>query len=159
MHMFRNININLYKMYFKESLGLNSQYEYIKYMYSWNPQAVEEFEKGKFNESNVAYKWMQSGISSAFFSSPDSGKDILDSKDLFDIYYCNLRNTLCFNNNIHLSDIIYKIIYCSESVDEPFKWEDKIQKQIIHIFEKYNVVQVLCTLLIYAQTGDIYSER
>lgn len=155
MQMFRNINFNLYKMYFKESLGLSSQYEYIKCMYSWNPKAVEEFEKGKFNKSNIAYKWMQSGISSVFFSLPDSQENILHSKDLFDICYCNLRNTLRFNNNIGLSNVICKIIYSPESADEPFEWEESIQKQLINIFEKYNIIQVLCILLIYAQTNDI----
>lgn len=144
-------------MYFKESLRLNSQYEYIRCMYFWNPKAVEEFEKGKFNESNIAYKWMHSGISSNFFSLPDSREDVLVSKDLFDICYCNLRNTLCFNNNIHLSDVIRKIIYFPETVSEPFEWDKNIQNQIIHIFEKYDVIQVLCTLLIYAQTGNIYT--
>lgn len=157
MQMFRNININLYKMYFKKALRINSQYEYLKYMYSWNPKAVREFEKGKFTESNVAYKWMQSGISSNFFLLPDSDEDIFSSKDLFDVCYFNLRSTLCFNNNIYLKNVIYKIIYYPETVSEPFKWEKNTQNQMIHIFEKYDVIQVLCTLLVYAQTGEIYT--
>lgn len=156
--MFRNININLYKMYFKRILGLKSQYEYIKSMYLWNPQAVEEFEKGQFNASNISYKWMQGRISPTFFSSTDSQKTILSSNDLFDICYYNLRNTLCCTNNVELSDVIRKIIYNSESeVNEPFEWETNIKEEMIHIFEKYNIIQVLSTLLIYAQTGDIYT--
>lgn len=156
--MFRNININLYKMYFKDKLGLKSQYEYIKSMYFWNPKAVEKFEKGQFNTSNMSYKWMHGRISSSIFSFPDSHENILSSNDLFDICYSNLRNTLYFTNNVELSNVIHKIIYNSETeVDEPFKWETNIKNEMIHIFEKYNTIQVLCTLLIYAQTGDIYT--
>lgn len=157
MKLFRDININLYKMYFKKALGLNSQYEYIKSMYSWNPQAVREFEKGKFSESNIAYKWMQSGISASFFSLPDSQENPLESKDLFDLCYNNLKNTLCVINNIQLSESIRHMIYNPESAEEPFAWETGIQKRMIRIFEKYDVIQVLCTLLIYAQTGEIYT--
>lgn len=156
--MFRNININLYKMYFKEKLGLKSQYEYIKNMYLWNPQAVEEFEKGQFNASNMSYKWMQGRISPSFFSSENSQENLLCSPDLFDICYCNLRNTLCFTNNMELSDVIRKIIYNSElETFEPFEWKVKIKKEMMHIYEKYDIIQVLCTLLIYAQTDEIYT--
>lgn len=145
-------------MYFKRILGLKSQYEYIKNMYFWNPQAVEEFEKGQFNANNMSYKWMQGRISPTFFSSADSQENVLNSSDLFDICYYNLRNTLCFTSNIELSVVIHKIIYNSESeVDEPFEWRQSIKEEMIRIYEKYNIIQVLSTLLIYAQTGDIYT--
>lgn len=52
MGIFRSININLYKMYFKNELNFKSQYEYLKYMYLWNPEAVKKFEEGRFNPYN-----------------------------------------------------------------------------------------------------------
>lgn len=157
MSIFRNINMNLYKMYFKKLFDLKNQYDYIKYMYLWNQKAVEEFEKGTFNKSNVAYKWMQNGIPHMFFMSPNTKENILDSKNLFDICYYNLRNILHLTSNKCLSDIIYKIIYSAENTAEPFEWEKGKQSQMIHIFEKYNTTQVLSTLLIYAETGLIYT--
>lgn len=156
--MFRNININLYKMYFKKEYGLKSQYEYIKSMYLWNAQAVEEFEKGKFKTGNMSYKWMQGKISPAFFSCVHSDYNVLDSADLFDICYCNLRNNFHFTSNTELSDVIHKIIYNPESeAEEPFSWEINTQKEMMYISEKYDTVQVLSTLLIYAQTGSIHT--
>lgn len=157
MGIFRNININLYKMYFKESFGLNSQYEYLKCMYSWNPSAVKKFEQGKFNVNDIAYKWMKNGISPSFLLA-DPNEDMLHFDSLFDICYFHLRNKVCLENNCNLTETIRKIIYSSEtSIDEPFAWEISTKKRMINIFEKYDTIQTLCTLLIYAQIGEIYT--
>ncbi len=160
MQIFRNININLYKMYFKDLLDVKNQYEYLKSMYCWNPKAVIEFEKGHFNPHNVSYKWMQNGISSIFFSFPDSDEDILSSPYLFDICYDNLKNTLYLTNSVKLAEVIYAIIFEPESsVEEPFSWKENLQYRLKQIYETFNSIQVLCTLLIYAQKQVIYTPR
>ncbi len=35
MKIFKDINVNLYKMHFKNILNLKNQYEYLKRMYKW----------------------------------------------------------------------------------------------------------------------------
>lgn len=158
MDIFGNININLYEMYFKKLLGIKNRYEYLKIMYGWNPKAVEQFEKANFRNHNVANKWFEKEITKSFFIVEFSDENILTSPNLFDIVYSHLKNTLYLTNSLTLSTVIQKIIYESEtSVKKCFKWNRQIQNQMELIFEKYNSVQVLSTLLIYAQTQKIYT--
>ncbi len=153
MEIFGKINVNLYKMYFKDSFGIQNRYDYLKMVYSWNPEVVEQFESGNFRNHNVANKWFEKEISQSFFD-----ENVLTSPHLFDIVYSYLKNTLYLTNSLELSDVIRKIIYESEtSVKECFTWDRHVQNQMELIFEKYNSVQVLSTLLIYAQTKKIYT--
>ena len=160
MRIFRGINVNLYKMYFKNMLKLKNQYEYLKCMYKWGLKQIENFEKGHFNSYSTSYKWMQNGIPNTIFSLPHSEKNIMNSTYLFDICYDSLKNSLCLMNNQQLSKVLHIIIFDSETgADEPFVWEENVQMNMKHIYETYNCIQVLCTLLIYAQTQMIYTPR
>lgn len=159
MGIFRSININLYKMYFKNELNFKSQYEYLKYMYLWNPEAVKKFEEGRFNPYNTSYRWMQNGIPDIFFVSDDSENNIFNSPHLFDICYDNLKNSIYLTNNQQLLQVIDTIISDSERAYEPFVWEENVQKKMQQIYETYDCIHVLCTLLIYAQTNIIYTQR
>lgn len=158
MGIFANINVNLYEMYFKKSLGIKNRYDYLKMLYQWNPKAVEQFEKADFRKHNVTNKWFEKKISDEFFIVEFSDENILTSPHLFNIVYSHLKNILYLTNSLELSDVIRKIIYESEtSVKECFEWDRHIQNQMELIFEKYNIVQTLSTLLIYAQTQKIYT--
>ncbi len=158
MGIFANININLYEMYFKKFLGIKNRYDYLKILYQWNPKAVEQFEKTSFDRNNKTNKWFGKKIAEEFFIVEFSDENILTSPHLFDIVYSHLKNALYLTNSPELSDVIRKIIYESEtSVKECFTWDRHIQNQMELTFEKYNSVQVLSTLLIYAQTKKIYT--
>ncbi len=68
MKIFKDINVNLYKMHFKNILNLKNQYEYLKRMYKWWLEKMENFEKGHFNLYNTSYGWMNNGIPDTVFS-------------------------------------------------------------------------------------------
>lgn len=143
-------------MYFKNTLNLKNQYEYLKYMYKWGMKKIEVFENSNFNPYNTSYRWMNNGIPDTIFSLPLSEENVIDLTYAFDMCYDNLKNSLCLVNSQKLSEVIYTIIFKSETdVSQPFTWDKDIHKYMKQIYENYNCVQMLCILLIYAQTQKI----
>lgn len=137
---------------------MRNQFEYIRYVYNWNEEIEKKFEKYNADPHNTANRWLRNGIPSLIFNIFDTNQNLLDSPYLFDICYNNLKNNLCLCSNEKLSKTVYDIIFHSETdVYETFKWDEYVQDQFKHIYMSYDSVRVLSSLLIYAQTGKIYS--
>ncbi len=160
MGMFKNINQNLFEMYFSYALMITNQYDYCVEMYGWTKEIKEcmQTKKTLFSDYHrSAYQWMNSAIPVSVFGTL-LRQNNLDSipEVIYNICYEHLKTVIKVHHDEKLTHLIENIIFHPETdLKHTFQWDGKQQRELETIYRNTDTIKTLATLLILAQTKRI----
>ena len=160
MGIFKNVNQNLFEMYFSYKMLITNQFDYYIKLYSWNKEIENNLQRKKDMSANyhsVAYQWMNKGIPVSVFGTllKEINLDAIPEV-IYNFCYEHLKTVIKVHHDEKLKKMIEDMIFFPETnLKYKFKWEEKQQNELITIYRNTDVIKTLATLLILSQTKRI----
>ena len=160
MGIFKDINQNLFDMYFGRRLSVSNQYDYYIKIYGWS----EEIKKNLINKKKesseyhkTAYQWKCNRIPFRMFGTlfkDDNLKTIPEV--IFNMCYEQLKTVVRLHYEDSLKQVIEDLIFHSETnLKYKFKWNEEKRRKIEQIYLETDIIKTVASLLILAETDCI----